>query len=106
MKFSIKITIQTLHAINKLWALIEFEDNLQGKTDRSICEFVAQKMLKKQFSKIGKPADVEFKIEFLFFEAIAIERALRVSMYRRYEPGSSELNSVMKFVNELNQKCA
>lgn len=99
--FSTQLSGNTLTAINQVWQYVEFSENAQGKIDKSILEYTAQKFLKKQISRIGKNPKKEFTISINYFELVILERKLR-EVLDRMDFESHEFSLLIQYCNQLH----
>ena len=104
MEIQTTLNHNTLFAINKLWSLMSFPGNVQGKIDKSIVEATAAKFMKKQLSRMGKSTDKDIKITLQYFEAATISNYLR-GVNNQWLPSTSlEHIQISNYYNQIHQK--
>ncbi len=98
-----KLNLNTIEAINKMWTIIQIPDTTQGKVDKSILQYTAEKLIKKQITKASKKPRKDFTLSLYLFEIITLERYLRNHLH--YWPVDSlEYSLITIFKNQLQQK--
>lgn len=96
-----KLNLNTVEAINKMWSIIQIPDTTQGKVDKSILQYTAEKMIKKQIAKAAKKPRKEFTLSLYYFEIVTLERYLRNHLH--YWPLESlEHSLITKYKNQLH----
>ena len=98
-----KLNLNTVEAINKMWPIIKIPDTMQGNVDKSILQYTAEKLIKKQISKAAKKPRKEFTLSLYLFEIVTLERYLRNHLH--YWPVESlEYSLITTYKNQLHQK--
>ncbi len=98
-----------LNTVNIIISKLQFNDDVKGKIDLSICKAVALKLARKSFSLLGKDKAKHYKITIEYHEAELLERKIRYKAnldYETHQLSENDFFDLTNFYNDLNQKLA
>lgn len=101
---TLKLTKQHLQSVIPAFQWFEFTDNNQGKIDKSICEQILEKIIKKAFNVKDKSSKKPFSINFQYYEAATFDNYLCKIHNNLYSKESLEGANLLSIYLQLNSK--
>lgn len=100
----LKFTKYQLQSVIQAFQFFEFNNDQQGKIDKSICEQILEKFIKKAFANKDKNFKKPFSINFQYYEAATFDNYLS-KIHRNIYPKESECgNDLLIIYLQLNPK--
>lgn len=101
---TLKLTKQHLQSVIPAFQFFDFSDDRQGNIEKSICEQIFEKLLKKALNVKDKGNKKTFTVNFQFYEAATFDNYLSKIHNNLYSKESLEGANLLSIYLQLNSK--